>query len=97
MEARARATIIPVDPDVPETIEENLVVVDEEPRPRPRRSGARSHASDRQRQRTTRPTVRPTLTKEQEYAYIRSDMRRLLYTAGPLLLLMIGLLFVIER
>lgn len=97
MEARARATIIPVDPDEPEAIEENLVVVAEEPRPRPRRSGTRSQASDRQRERQARQTVRPTLTKEQEYAYIRSDLRRLLYTAGPLLLLMLGLLFVIDR
>lgn len=99
MEARARATIVPDDLDEAEGLEENLIVVAEEPPPRSRRSatGARGQAADRQRKRQAKQTVRPTLTKEQEYAYIRSDLRRLLYTAGPLLILMIGLLFVIDR
>ena len=39
----------------------------------------------------------PPLTREQEYAFIRADLRRLLYTAGPLLALMLGLLFIIDR
>jgi hypothetical protein len=40
-----------------------------------------------------RPAV---LTREQEYQYIRADMRRLIITAGSLLLLMVLLLFLIE-
>jgi hypothetical protein len=37
------------------------------------------------------------LSREQEYAYIREDMRRLLIIAAILLVLMIALLFMIER
>lgn len=40
-----------------------------------------------------RPIV---LSKEQEYRFIRSDMRRLVITAGVLFVLMIVLLFVVE-
>jgi hypothetical protein len=36
------------------------------------------------------------LTREQEYAFIRADMRRLLLTAGGLFVLMIALLFVLD-
>ncbi len=36
------------------------------------------------------------ITREQEYAYIRSDMQRLLTISGGLLVMMIALLFVIE-
>lgn len=44
-----------------------------------------------------RPMARPAvLTREQEYQYIRADMRRLIITAGSLLLLMVLLLFLIE-
>ena len=38
-----------------------------------------------------------SITKEQEYAFIREDMRRLLITAGILIAVMILLLFVVER
>jgi hypothetical protein len=37
------------------------------------------------------------LTREQEFAYIRSDMRRLFVIAGGLLAVMIVLLFVVSR
>lgn len=37
------------------------------------------------------------LPRETEYAFIRSDMRRLFYTAGSLTILMIVLLFVLDR
>jgi hypothetical protein len=36
------------------------------------------------------------LPRETEYAFIRSDMRRLFYTAGSLTILMIVLLFVLD-
>jgi len=36
-------------------------------------------------------------TREQEFAYIRSDMRRLIMIAGGLLAIMIVLLFVVSR
>jgi hypothetical protein len=38
-----------------------------------------------------------SISKEQEYVFIREDMRRLLYTAGILIVVMIGLLFVVDR
>jgi hypothetical protein len=40
-------------------------------------------------------TVRK-LTREQEYSFIKADLRRLLITAGSLAVAMIVLLFVIE-
>jgi hypothetical protein len=44
-----------------------------------------------------RPVVRPiVLSREQEYAYIRQDMRRLLIIASALFLLMLVLLVIIE-
>lgn len=50
-----------------------------------------------QRTVTRRPMARPAvLTREQEYQYIRSDMRRLIITASSLLLLMVLLLLLIE-
>jgi hypothetical protein len=39
----------------------------------------------------------PQLSREEEYRYIRSDMNRLLVTAGSLLALMIVLLLVLGR
>lgn len=48
----------------------------------------------RARKRTVQKVV--PITREQEYAYIRSDMQRLLTISGGLLVLMIALLFVIE-
>ncbi len=38
-----------------------------------------------------------TITKDQEYAFIREDLRRLLMTAGVLIVVMIALLFAIGR
>jgi hypothetical protein len=37
------------------------------------------------------------LTKAQEYAYIRADVRRLIITAGSLFALMIVILFIVEH
>ena len=54
-------------------------------------------------QRKNAPTARVTtaasisITKAQEYAFIREDLRRLLLTAGALTVVMIGLLFIIDR
>lgn len=38
-----------------------------------------------------------TLSKAQEYAFVREDLQRLLLTSGVLLVLMIALLLVIDR
>jgi hypothetical protein len=38
-----------------------------------------------------------TLTRAQEMIYIRDDLRRLIYIAGGLLVLMVVILYVIER
>jgi hypothetical protein len=44
-----------------------------------------------------RVIARPVaLTKQQEYAFIRSDLRRLGITAGLLFVMMIVLLFIVE-
>lgn len=44
-----------------------------------------------------RPVVRQAfLTRKQEYAYIRGDIRRLIITAGGLFVLMIVLLFILD-
>lgn len=60
------------------------------------RSGIRP-AANRKRTGSARPvvTVRK-LTREQEYGFIRADLRRLLITAGSLAAVMVVLLFVIE-
>jgi hypothetical protein len=42
-------------------------------------------------------TLAVQLTREQEFAYIRSDMRRLVIIAGGLLALMFVLLIVVSR
>jgi len=66
-----------------------------EPQRRPRSAGrSRSVPSSR-----TRVPAKPkpiALTREQEYRFIRSDLNRLLITAGVLLVAMIVLLVVIE-
>lgn len=52
------------------------------------------------RARRSAPTPAPRsveLTREQEFAYIRSDMRRLFVIAGALLVLMLALLFFVSR
>ena len=38
-----------------------------------------------------------TLSREQEMIYIRDDLRRLVYIAGSLLVLMVVILYIIER
>lgn len=44
-----------------------------------------------------RVVARPVmLTKDQEYRFIRSDLRRLLMTAGGLFVIMIVLLFIVD-
>jgi len=44
-----------------------------------------------------RAVARPiALTRQQEYRFIRNDMRRMILTASALILLMIALLFVVE-
>lgn len=45
-----------------------------------------------------RPVAKPVLlTRAQEYAYVRSDLRRLVVTAGSLFAIMIVLLFLVEH
>ena len=64
--------------------------------PRPR-SGVRTSAA-RNKSRTSRSTTTiRKLTREQEYTFIKADLRRLLITAGSLALVMVVLLFVIEQ
>jgi hypothetical protein len=75
-----------------ELVEEAAADAVAEPR---KRSGVRTSSS--RRVATSRPvvTVRK-LTREQEYSFIKADLRRLLVTAGSLAAVMIVLLFVIE-
>lgn len=55
-------------------------------------------ATNRARARTTSDAPHSTtLPREMEYAFIRADMRRLLFTAGSLAIVMIVLLLVLER
>ena len=55
-------------------------------------------ASTRSRRRVAMPATRAIeLTREQEFAYIRSDMRRLIMIAGGLLALMLVLLIFVSR
>ena len=55
-------------------------------------------APTRARRRVAMATTRAVeLTREQEFAYIRSDMRRLVIIAGGLLALMLLLLIVVSR
>ncbi len=91
MEARAASAAAPVQPNEPvvEPVELDFAAIEVESAP-----PARGALPARPRKRAT-PKVIP-LTREQEYAYIRSDMQRLLTISGGLLVLMIALLFVIE-
>lgn len=62
-----------------------------------RRSGVRTPVG-RGRANTARPVVNVRkLTREQEFTFIKADMRRLLVTAGSLAVIMIALLFIIDR
>lgn len=75
-------------------IEEDEVGIVTAPRPR---SGVRT-TSNRNRSKPARPVVAVRkLTREQEYTFIKADLRRLLITAGSLALVMVVLLFVIEQ
>ena len=59
--------------------------------PRPYRHGKQSPTA-----RISSSTT-SSISKAQEFAFIRNDLRRLLVTAGILILVMIGLLLVIDR
>lgn len=66
-------------------------------------ASARSESVSTSRRSSSRRPVRDavprikTLTRQQEYTFVRADLRRLLYTAGGVLVVMIALLFVIEQ
>jgi hypothetical protein len=53
-------------------------------------------ASRRANRRQAAQTVSYVLPRDVEYAYIRSDLRRLIITAGALLILMFVLLFILD-
>jgi hypothetical protein len=44
-----------------------------------------------------RSTQAVAISREQEYGFIRADLRRLIYTAGILLVVMFALLFLVDR
>jgi hypothetical protein len=75
----------------PETEDAGVVAA-----PRPR-SGIRTSTTRSQSRAAARPVVAVRkLTREQEYSFIKADLRRLLITAGSLAVAMIVVLFVIE-
>lgn len=92
MEARAATSAATADPAAPSIAPLNLdfgaIEVESAP-------PSRSALPNRPLRRTVQRVI--PITREQEYAYIRSDMQRLLTISGGLLVLMIVLLFVIER
>jgi hypothetical protein len=62
-----------------------------------RRSTISTSRTRREKQRVRTPIVRTiALTREQEYSFIRSDLKRMTITAGSLLGLMVVLLFVLS-
>lgn len=61
-----------------------------------RSSGGVATARTRTRTRTAATTRRVGITRAEEYRFIRSDLRRLLFTAGGLGLVMLALLLVLE-
>jgi hypothetical protein len=61
-----------------------------------RGASRRSEARGRTNRRATIAPATPAITREQEYRFIRADLRRLLITAGTVLVLMLALLFVVE-
>ena len=71
------------------------VTVQAEPLPRPETEVGATMRVRRRAAMSGTPAVE--LTREQEFAYIRSDMRRLIVTASALLALMLVLLVVINR
>ena len=62
----------------------------------PRMAGVPSTARTHRRRETRQALRSITLTREQEYSFIRSDLRRLLLLSGILVVVMIAALFVIE-
>ena len=85
MEARAMATRVAARDEMAERVEA------------PTRPADRLSAAERPVRGRTRVVTRPvTLTREEEYRAIRSDLNRLLVTAGSLLAVMLLLLVVIE-
>jgi len=108
-EALIRAEQMAAEPDpdlLPETNDPVAGLVDE-PEPvvpvrAPERSAPAPAAPSRRRgagERTRRAVINPAapaVTREQEYAFIRADMRRLLITAGAVVVVMVALLFVVE-
>ncbi len=62
----------------------------------PRMAGAPSTARTRRRREPGQALRSVTLTRDQEYGFIRSDLRRLLLLSGILVVVMIAALFLIE-
>jgi len=62
----------------------------------PRMAGAPSTTRTRRRPETKQALRSITLSRDQEYGFIRSDLRRLLLLSGILVVAMIVALFVIE-
>lgn len=57
---------------------------------------APAQASRRVNRRQSAQSASYVLPREVEYAYIRSDLRRLIITAGALLVVMFALLFILD-
>jgi len=60
------------------------------------RRAARAQASRHALAETPGPRV-ATMPRDVEYGFIRADLRRMLYTAGLILVIMVALLFVVDR
>ena len=87
MEVRAAATRV-AEPVAPPAADAAPVTTTEPRTTRPRAASGRT---------TARVVARPVaISRDEEYRYIRSDLNRLLVTAGSLLVLMIVLLVLIE-
>jgi len=89
MEARSEATrgaAIAVAPPAAESIEPDRVAT--------KARAVRNRSTSRTAPRVVAKPV--VLSREQEYRFIRSDLNRLLITAGTLLIAMILLLYIVE-
>lgn len=87
MEIRRSATMTGT--AIPETVE----VATE---PTPRMAGSAPVSRTRRRREGRSPVRAVTLTREQEYSFIRTDLRRLLLLSAVLVVAMIVVLFVVE-
>ena len=67
------------------------------PAPQTPKLSPRAAAFRARRGGTTAQATALTLSREQEMMYIRDDLRRLIYIAGGLLILMLVILFILER